>query len=240
MQPPLLQLIHTRLIWPTAIGNEREGRTEGTSKLQGMIQLNLLAYLALGGGMLMEGEAVLISASISARYGYMNIFAVTIFAIGFTLLSDWFWFFAGRKKGRQLLAQRPKLNGQANKVFRWIDSRPFLVASGYRFLYGFRSVIPAICGMSGMRPTDFLIPSFVSTLLWAVSISYLGFTFGPAIQCLLSLLKQYTIVALVILLFILILIIMFRKLSRGKSVVLMGYPAFLNVLMSWRPRFKKT
>jgi membrane protein DedA with SNARE-associated domain len=52
----------------------------------------------------------------------------------------------------------------------------------YRFLYGFRIIVPLVIGMSGLRPIQFLFYSTVTGLLWATSVSTTGYWIGRLLE----------------------------------------------------------
>ena len=53
-----------------------------------------------------------------------------------------------------------------------------MILLSYRFLYGFRVVIPLAVGMSGLRPLTYLFYTIVSGLMWAALVSVLGYWIG--------------------------------------------------------------
>ena len=48
----------------------------------------------------------------------------------------------------------------------------------YRFLYGFRVIIPIVIGMSHIKPMQYLFYSFVSGLIWASTVTTVGYYVG--------------------------------------------------------------
>ena len=148
-------------------------------------------YLALCGGILLEGESFLLAAAISAHFGIMNIYVIILLTIICTQASDWFWFFTGRKKGSALIQKRPAIQKRIEFFYRFIDKYPYQVMFFYRFVYGFRSVMPLVLGTSRVKARHFLIFGLSSTILWSSIFAYLGFNFGAYIQANIQLLKKY-------------------------------------------------
>jgi membrane protein DedA with SNARE-associated domain len=151
----------------------------------------ILPYLALCGGILLEGESFLLAAAISAHYGIMNIYLIILLTIICTQASDWFWFFTGRKKGSALIQKRPAIQKRIEFFYSFIDKYPYQVMFFYRFVYGFRSVMPLILGTSRVKARHFLIFGLSSTIVWSSTFAFLGFYFGSFIQSHIQLLKKY-------------------------------------------------
>ena len=104
--------------------------------------------------------------------------------IGFTgtLGSDWFYFFLGRKKGKNWLLNKPKFKGKVEKVTQKLQEYPAIVILSYRFVYGFRTFTPVIIGTSEIKTITFLSYSFASTLLWCLLYGTLGYLSGEIIK----------------------------------------------------------
>jgi len=186
----------------------------------------LLPYLALCGGILLEGESFLLAAAISAHYGMMNIYIIILLTIICTQASDWFWFLTGRKKGTVLLQKRPVIQKRIEFFYAFIDKYPYQVMFLYRFVYGFRSVMPLVLGTSRVKAKHFLIFGLTGTIVWSALFAFLGFNFRSLIQSNILFLKkyQYYIIAPVILTLVIVLIrYFFRKnragISENSSVV---------------------
>ncbi|MFZ0472741.1 MAG: hypothetical protein WAL94_09005 [Bacteroidales bacterium] len=74
----------------------------------------LILYLAVFAGCFFEGETTLVTSSFAAHRGHLEIYLVITIAFIATQSWDWIWFLIGRKKGKAILAKRPKLSGKAS------------------------------------------------------------------------------------------------------------------------------
>ena len=174
----------------------------------------LLPYLVLCGGILLEGESFLIAAAISAHYGIMNIYIIIVLTVICTQISDWFWFLTGRKKGAILIQKRPGLHKRIEFFYSFIDRYPYQVMLLYRFIYGFRSVMPLVLGTSRVRAKHFLIFGLSSTIIWSIAFACLGYNFGTYIQANTLVLKKYQYYILLAI-FIVGIIILLRYINRN-------------------------
>lgn len=144
--------------------------------------LDQYGYLALLLGTFMEGETAILMASSLIHKGIFD-FPFTVLAAFFgCFISDWIYYVIGRLNGKYFLATRPKLSAKVKPVTDFFHRHKFQILFSYRFLYGFRIIIPLVIGMSGLRPLQFLFYSTVTGLLWATSVSTTGYWIGRLLQ----------------------------------------------------------
>lgn len=146
----------------------------------------VLVYMGIFLGIFFEGEMVMISSVIAAHHGYLNLWVVIIAGIIGTYTSDCFYFFLGRKKGRDWLLKNRRFKGKISLVDRQIEKYPILIFIIYRFLYGFRTIIPLVIGATNIRTSKFLLFAGLSTLMWAATFCTIGYIFGEVIKSRLS------------------------------------------------------
>lgn len=151
----------------------------------------ILIYLGIFGGIFLEGEMVMITSVIAAHNGYLNINLVIAIGILGTLVSDNFYFYLGRSKGKKWIEKKEKFKTHVETINRKIEKHSTLLFLSYRFLYGFRTITPLVLGSSNISQKKFILYSFISTLIWAVLFSALGYLFGETIESNLDKIKQY-------------------------------------------------
>lgn len=126
----------------------------------------------------MEGEIVLITFIQLARLGYLNLpLVIGIFSLG-TLVTDWTCFFIGRKKGRHYITTHPKLSGRFEKMDRLMNRRKQLLLLTYRFMYGFRFILPILFGFSSVSIRQFIFYSVLGNIVWVGCFATLGYFFS--------------------------------------------------------------
>jgi membrane protein DedA with SNARE-associated domain len=142
----------------------------------------ILIYFGMLFGIFLEGEMVMISAVIAAHHGYLDIWIVLVIGLIGTYCSDCFYFFLGRKKGRAWLNQTKKFTDKLVIVDQKLKKYPVLIFIGYRFLYGFRTIVPLTIGTGETRTSTFLFFSALSTFIWATVYCTIGYIFGTIIK----------------------------------------------------------
>jgi membrane protein DedA with SNARE-associated domain len=133
-------------------------------------------------GLFLEGETVMIASAFAAHRGYLNIYLIVPIGFLATLSSDWFYFFLGRRGGRKAVEKRPSLSRHVQQVTKLMDKYPVLILVGYRFLYGFRIVVPVAVGLSRIKAKKFILFSTGATLLWTLAFSAAGYFFGAFLE----------------------------------------------------------
>lgn len=140
--------------------------------------LDRYGYIALMIGSFLEGETSILVASSLIHRGIFDGFYTVAFAFTGSFLSDWLYFIIGRLNGKYFIAKRPKLRDKIKPVQHFFERHKIQLLFSYRFLYGFRIIIPVIIGMSNIRPLQFLFYSITSGLLWASIVSLIGYLIG--------------------------------------------------------------
>jgi len=144
--------------------------------------LQRYGYIALSAGTFLEGEAAILVASSLVVSGLFKIPFTVFFGFFGSFLSDWVYFLIGRLNGKYFLDRRPKLKEKFQPVQNFFKNHRLQILVSYRFLYGFRIIIPVMLGMSDVRPIRFLGYSLVAGLLWAYIVSSVGFFVGKLLD----------------------------------------------------------
>jgi membrane protein DedA with SNARE-associated domain len=142
----------------------------------------IILYSAVFLGCFFEGETSLITSAFAAHRGYLEIVIVMFLALSATQSWDWLWFTIGRKKGRRFIEKKPKLNQKVKKIDSLLMKNPIPLLLGYRFLFGFRTAVPLVIGMSSVSKMKFLTFSLINTILWDILFSSVGYFFGAFLK----------------------------------------------------------
>ena len=129
-------------------------------------------------GTFFEGETAILVAASLIYQGLFEIPHTVFFAFAGSFLSDWLYFVIGKGNGKYFVSRRPDLQKKVLPVQRFFEKHHIQVLLTYRFLYGFRVIIPLMIGMSNISPKKFLFFSTASGILWAGMVSLLGYFIG--------------------------------------------------------------
>ena len=135
----------------------------------------LFGFLASIVGGALQGEIVYLTAMLSVSMGYLNPYSVAVaFFIG-SIARDWATFWFARRKGEDWINKKPKLQARALKVSKQLEKSPITVLLFYRFIYGLKTVILLVAGISNISWTKFAFWTAISTILWIVVFGWLGY-----------------------------------------------------------------
>lgn len=152
-------------------------------------------YLAILIGAIVEGEAILLLGGFAAHAGYLALPWVIVAAFFGTLFGDQAYFFIGRWHSQRILAARPAWKARvdrAEKLFKKFRTPLILI---FRFLYGIRTVVLFVVGMSPIPTTKFAILNALGAMIWAVAVGVAGYLFGSALESLLGDIRHYQLSA---------------------------------------------
>lgn len=151
-----------------------------------------LGYLGAFIGAFLEGEIVLLSALQAVRTGHLDLGGILLsFSMG-TLTADWFFYLTGRHRGRTFLERHPRMHRPFIKMERQFNKWGYFLLLTYRFMYGFRVVLPLLFGLSGVKPLRFAFYSLVGTALWISFFTVLSLFFTGLVMEAIHLLKSWS------------------------------------------------
>lgn len=140
--------------------------------------LDEYGYLALMIGTFLEGETVILIASSLIHQGYFGFTGTVFFAFLGSFISDWLYYIIGRANGRFFIDKRPRLQEKLRIVQKFYNTHKILILISYRFLYGFRVIIPLMIGVNNTNALEYLFYSIVCGLAWASVVTVSGYLIG--------------------------------------------------------------
>ena len=139
-------------------------------------------YVATFIGTLLEGETLLILSGLAAHRGYLELpLVIAVGAVG-GALGDLVYFIVGRRYGDALLTRFPKFGPAATRVRAMIEHHPNFTIVAVRFMYGVRSVGPAVIGTTRISMLHFGILNVVGAIVWSACWVGAGFLLGNAAE----------------------------------------------------------
>lgn len=148
-------------------------------------------YPILFVGTLLEGETAIIIGGFLAHRGYLQLPGVILVAFLGTFVADQFFFWLGQTQGKAFLERRPGWQPGVTRASRLLEQYGLWLIVGFRFLYGLRTVIPLVIGLSGFSPKQFMLLNAFGGLIWAVVITAAGYAFGQVFELVLTDIHRY-------------------------------------------------
>ena len=140
--------------------------------------LHHYGYFALSLGTFLEGETAIMVASSLVHSGFFDWPYTVLFGFFGSFISDWLYFVIGRLNGKYFVEKRPKLKTKLQPVQDFFKTHRLQILFSYRFLYGFRIIMPLMIGMSDIRALHFFGYSVAAGLIWASSVGAVGYAAG--------------------------------------------------------------
>jgi membrane protein DedA with SNARE-associated domain len=142
-------------------------------------------YAAAFAGVLLEGETVLVLSGIAAHHGYLDPSVLFLVGSAAAMLTDNFFFALGRTFGTSLLARFPRLAPSVSPVQALLAQFPRTAVLVMRFLYGTRTVGPALLGAGSLTWRRFAALDAVAAALWCTCWLTAGYLAGEVVEQLL-------------------------------------------------------
>ena len=171
-------------------------------------------------GMPIPAFPVLIVAgamSVDGDSPWISVLAVAMLAC---LISDSFWFRAGRFYGKRILKLLCKISlspdycvSQTEDNFKRWGPKALIVA---KFIPGFNVIAPPLAGALGTRRGTFLCFSIMGSFLWAGTGIAIGAFFHTSVDKLLDILSTMGTTALIVLLVLLAVFVAFKYVERKR------------------------
>ena len=159
--------------------------------------LQTYGYWAVLIGTFAEGETVLVLGAFAAHRGYLALPWVILAAFIGTLMGDQLFFYLGRKHTQWVLARRPSWKARIDRAQQLLERFRTLLILGFRFMYGLRTIIPFLMGMSSVSTKKIIILDVIAALVWAVVVGTGGYLFGNILEIILGDIKHYELPILV-------------------------------------------
>lgn len=139
-------------------------------------------YWATFAGTLVEGETLLILSGLAAHRGYLSLpVVIAVGAVG-GMLGDVAYFLLGRHFGDGLLVRFPRFAPASARVRAMIERHPNITVMGVRFMYGLRTVGPAVIGTTRLPVAQFLLLNALGALVWSGVWVGAGYVLGHAAE----------------------------------------------------------
>lgn len=158
--------------------------------------LETYGYWAVLVGTFTEGETILVLGGFAAQRGYLVLPGVILAAFIGSLCGDQLFFYLGRRHTQWVLNRFPLWKAHIEKAHRLLERFRTPVILGFRFMYGLRTIIPFLIGMSSVSTRTFIILDVIAAFVWAVAVGTGGYFFGHILEVLLGDIKRYELLIL--------------------------------------------
>lgn len=158
-----------------------------------MIENELLhyGYLFVFLGTIVEGDATLLTAAFLAHRGYFRFSLVLLIAALTTIVASQIYFLTARRAGAKMLDTMGARGGKTQRIIAWSHKHAGLLLVASRFMIGFRTLIPVICGATGMGTMRFAIWNAAGAGIWTAVFGAVGYLGGQALSIFFKDIRNY-------------------------------------------------
>ncbi|MDB5700567.1 MAG: DedA family protein [Sphingomonadales bacterium] len=138
--------------------------------------------LAVFAGAALEGEAAVTAGGFLAHRGMINPYLAAACAFAGSVAADQIVFFIARFHRENRFIERTRQRPAFTRAIRFIETRPVLFCTVFRFIYGMRIAGPIAIGVSRVPTLQFVLLNLISAALWASIFTFIGYRFGRTFE----------------------------------------------------------
>lgn len=157
-------------------------------------------YLAVFVGSVLEGETVVLIGGLLSHELYLRFPVVVLCAFFGALVSDWGFFFLGRRRPAFFKKRLACLAKFAKTPTAFIENNPRTASFLMRYMYGFRHVVPYSIGASCIPTKLFLIWNSAGAFAWALTMTTGGYLAGNLLASLMVSVRDHETRVIIIIL----------------------------------------
>lgn len=173
--------------------------------------IRIYGGLAVFLGAALEGEAAVTTGGFLAHRGLIDPYLAFACAFAGSLFADQIVFFLARYHRENRWIGRVRKRPAFARAIHFIETRPRLFCTAFRFIYGMRIAGPIAIGLSQVPTRQFVLLNAMSAALWAAIFTTIGYRFGNVFERILSDPWLIAAVAAIILITIALFLIRRRK-----------------------------
>jgi len=149
------------------------------------------AYVTLGAMGSFWGEASPLIGGLAAFDRKLRLLPV-IFAIALgTWLGGLLFYWLGRWQGRWIRKRWPRFRPVIVRSIALVRRHPWRASLAIRFAYGLRIALPLACGVARLPLTIYAAGTAVSSVVWSLVFTVLGWALGRTTETLVGHVKEY-------------------------------------------------
>ncbi|AYJ86819.1 DedA family protein [Sphingomonas paeninsulae] len=137
-------------------------------------------------GAALEGEAAVTTGGFLAHRNLVDPYVAAAAAFGGSFAADQLVFFVARYHRENKYIERVRQRPAFARAIGFIERRPVMFCTVFRFIYGMRIAGPIAIGVSKVPARRFIILNAMSAAVWAAVFTYIGFRFGNAFELLVA------------------------------------------------------
>jgi membrane protein DedA with SNARE-associated domain len=144
--------------------------------------IRLYGGLAIFLGAALEGEAAVTTGGFLAHRNLVDPYVAAACAFAGSFAADQLVFFLARYHRENRFVVRFRARPAFARALKFIERRPLVFCTAFRFIYGMRIAGPMAIGVSQVPARLFVVLNAISAAIWASTFTYIGYRFGNAFE----------------------------------------------------------
>jgi membrane protein DedA with SNARE-associated domain len=144
----------------------------------------LWAYITLGATAIVTEETSPMIGGLAAHNQDLHFALVVFWVAGGVWASDALLYYLGRWRGRWVRDRWPALRRVMLRALRIVRRHPWRASVAVRWAYGVRFPLPIACGAARLPVAIYLIGSGISSFVWALVFTSVGWGVGRTTRAL--------------------------------------------------------
>lgn len=149
------------------------------------------AYISLGAMGIVWEEASPLIGGLAAHDRHLRLSPVILAVALGTWLASLLLYLFGRSRGRWFRKRWPRFRKVILQSVALVRRHPWRAALLVRFAYGLRLPLPIACGVARIPLLVYLIGSGISSVVWSLAFSILGWGLGRTTETLLGHVRRW-------------------------------------------------
>jgi len=162
---------------------------------------HFFGYVLLFIGVMIEGEAILLIFSFLASQGFFRIEEVALISFFGVIMGNNIWYKIGKQYGQRIIDKFGKYipRIRLNKIQASLKEHNWKYIFFSKFIYGLNHLVIMAAGHAKEDAKKIMKIDALSTVLWIIIVSGIGYSFGYALKTMRHFLREITVAAMVLL-----------------------------------------
>ena len=152
---------------------------------------DLWAYLGLALTGIITEEATPLIGGLAAHDGRLDLVVAGLWTAAGVWAADLLLYAVGRTRGRWIRKRWPGVRRFVLRALRVVRRNPWRASLAVRFAYGLRITLPIACGAARLPLWLYTIGSGISSVVWTVLFTAIGWGFGRTTLIILGHVRRY-------------------------------------------------
>ena len=135
-------------------------------------------YLIVFLGAMVEGESIILTASMLSASGILSLYKVCALAFLGTCIAEQLMYNVGYYIGSKLIDKWHLSRKAFNKIKPVILNHETAYILTCRFIYGIRTISPLLIGIVRVNPKKYFMLNIIASAIWSVISCALGYSLG--------------------------------------------------------------